>query len=147
MSKTYEWSLIPYPYFRAFTLFNAFILSSLAIGIITGVSIELRNMFNVHKEHEFYSDGFKEDKMPDSAKTKELYNPGTHIKCVKTGLFDHVKFIPQAIRATVVSTVLSFIVYIIMYFIFGFGGSMTSPRRRWTLFSSIPGNKSGQIFV
>ena len=147
MVKSFEWSLIPYPYFRAFTLFNAFLLSSIAIGIITGVSIELRNIFKVHKEYEFYSDGFEEDKLPGENKTKGLYNPGEHIRRVKKSFFEHDKFIPHAIRATLVSTALSFIVYIFMYLIFGFGGSMTSPRRKWTLFSSIPGNKKGKIFV
>jgi hypothetical protein len=57
------------------------------------------------------------------------------------------RIIPQVIRVTIISSLLSFIVYLLMYFIFGYGGSLTSPMRKWRLFSSIKGNKAGKIFV
>lgn len=150
MTKRYEWSLIPYPYFRAFTLFNAFVLSAITIGIITGVSIELRDFFVNYKERRDYYHGFNEDITASSDTITNLYNPGEHIKMEKINIFEtdnYNQLVPRAIRATIVSCFLSFIVYLMMYFIFGFGGSMTSPRRRWRLFSSIRGNKSGKIFV
>ena len=150
MSKSYEWSLIPYPYFRAFTLFNAFVLTSIAIGIITGFSIELRDFFVNYEEKQAYYHGFEDNKLPGSENSSHLYNPGEHIKMVKIDYFDPYSYhqvIPRAIRATFVSAILSFFVYLGMYLVFGFGGSMTSPMRKWRLFSSIKGNKAGKIFV
>lgn len=144
MVKRYEWSLVPYPYFRAFTLFNAFVLSSITLGIITGFSIELRNYF-VEREQKIQA------MLPTLERNKSLgYNPGEHIKYVKTEIVDTYTsnlILPRAIRAAFVSAILSFCIYLLMYFLFGFGGSMTSPRRRWRLFSSIKGNKAGRIFV
>jgi hypothetical protein len=148
MSKSYEWSLIPYPYFRAFTLFNAFILSSIAIGIITGVSMELRDFFINYEQDRKYFHGINYNKLFSLIDKNHIYNPGEHIKMVN--IFEpniYERIIPQVIRVTIISSLLSFIVYLLMYFIFGYGGSLTSPMRKWRLFSSIKGNKAGKIFV
>ena len=149
MSKRFEWSLIPYPYFRAFTLFNAFILSAITIGIITGLAIEIRDVITEYLEINSYYQGYNED-ITRGEKNKHLYNPGEHIKLTTSSFFEkhgYHNLIPRALRSIVISTILCFSVYLMMYFIFGYGGSLTTPRRKWRLFSSITGNKKGKIFV
>ena len=96
MSKRYEWSLIPYPYFRAFNLFNSFILSAITIGIITGLAIEIRHFIVEYKDINSYYQGYNED-ITRGEKNKHLYNPGEHIKLVTSSFLEQYgydKFIP-----------------------------------------------------
>ena len=110
MVKRYEWSLVPYPYFRAFTLFNAFVLSSITLGIITGFSIELRNYF-VEREQKIQA------MLPTLERNKSSgYNPGEHIKYIKTEIVDTYQQLILCNQSSI-AAILSFCIYLLMYFL------------------------------
>jgi 1,4-dihydroxy-2-naphthoate octaprenyltransferase len=126
MTKKYEWSLIPYPYFRAFNLFTAFILTAITVGIITTTTIEVRDYY---KEQE-------------NAKLKELERENNVVvkqTNSESSIDNNIhSILLRAIYVGFISACISFFTYLIMYLIFGFGGAMVSPKRKWRLFSSIP---------
>ena len=71
------------------------------------------------------------------------YHPGKNI--IRASLstnsdpYNYKLAFHRAIRVSIVSTLVSFTVYLLMYLIFGYGGGMISDKRRYRLFSSIPG--------
>jgi ABC-type amino acid transport system permease subunit len=132
----YEWSLIPYPTFRAFNLFNAFVLTAISVGFITAFSIESQAFF-VQKEENKYN--FEKLERENNAAGVH-YHPGKNIFKVSNNQdpYDYNNALHRALRVSLVSACISFIVYILMYTIFGFGGGMVSIKRKFRLFSSIP---------
>jgi len=106
--RGYEYSLIPYPYFRPNNLFNGFILSALAGAIASALSMEIRTYF-IQREKKFKGIVSFE---PDVFYKRVLY--------VLLGAF-----------------LITFSVYVIMYLIMGFGGSMVSAKRKWRFFCSV----------
>lgn len=136
---SYEWSLIPYPHFRAINLFNAFILTAISIGIITAISIEVQAYF-VRKEDNRVSFEVLERENNIAG----IHYPGDNIKRITTTTedpYDYDLAFHRAIRVSIASAVVTFTVYMMMYFLVGFGGGMVSPKRQWSLFSSIPAKK------
>ena len=125
MFSRYEWTLIPYPYFRAFNLFTAFILTSFILGVVTTASMEIREYYVYSQEK----------------KLRQLERENNEVKIPNLGNGDDIYSVgnvfTRALYVGLLSSSVSFITYLLMYFIFGFGGSMISPRRKWRLFSSI----------
>lgn len=126
MFSRYEWSIIPYPYFRAFNLFTAFILTSFILGVVTTASMEIRDYY-VYTQQKQLTQLERENnvvKRPTSmSEDNNIYSTNS--------------IFSRALYVGLLSSSVSFITYLMMYFIFGFGGSMISPRRKWRLFSSI----------
>lgn len=137
MTKSYEWSLIPYPYFRTFNIFTAFVMNALCVGIISTFANETHSYFvyleakkyNFQKLQEQNNVAGSKYNPPDDISTNSLeeYNP-----------YDFHTAFYRIISVSLVSTFISFIVYVLLYFIFGFGGGMISMKRKFRLFSSIP---------
>lgn len=133
----YEWSLIPYPRFRAFNLFTAFVLTAISVGIISAISIEIQAYFVREEENKYNF-----EKLERENNVAGIHYHGKNVfKDSITSNSDPYNYklaFYRSIRVSIVSALVSFIVYLLMYFIFGFGGSMISNRRRYRLFSSIP---------
>ena len=138
MAKSYEWSLIPYPYFRTFNIFTAFLLNALCVGIISTFANETHSYF-VYLEAKKYN--FQ--KLQEQNNVAGLkYNSQDDVSTNSIGEYDPYNFhtaLYRIIRVTLVSTLISFFVYVLLYFIFGFGGGMVSQKRQYRFFSSIPG--------
>ena len=137
MPKNYEWSLIPYPYFRSLNLFNAFLLNALCVGIISTFANESHAYF-VYLESN--KNNFEQMQEQNNMAGVKFNRERDHIKSTLSELkpYDFHSALRRAIRVSLVSTILSFIVYVLMYFIFGFGGGMIAMNRQYRFFSSIP---------
>ena len=133
----YEWALIPYPYLRAFNLFTAFVLTGISVGIISALSIETHTYF-MNREENVYN--FEKLEQQNNV-AHVTYHPGKNIFKTESqsSPYNYREGFKRILNVSLVSTIISFIVYMLMYFIFGFGGSMVTIRRKYRLFSSIPG--------
>ena len=131
---TYEMSLIPYPYMRAQTLFNAFILMGICCGIITALSIEVQAYFvNVENKRTQFEELERDNNISG------VHYPGENIKSITTTDINPYNFrqaFHRAIRVAISCSIITLITYYIMYFLFGFGGGMISPHRKYRIFSS-----------
>ena len=137
MAKSYEWSLIPYPYLRTFNLFTAFVINALCVGIISALSIETQAYF-VHLEENKYN--FKKLQRENNMAGVQYKSEDDAFKTSlgSTDPYDFHLAFNRAMRVSIVSAGLSFSVYVLMYLIFGFGGGMVSMKRQFRFFSSIP---------
>lgn len=137
MAKNYEWSLIPYPYFRSFNLFNAFLLNAICVGIISTFANESHAYF-VYLESN--KNNFEKIQEQNNIAGVKFNLERDHIKSTLSEVkpYDFHSALRRAIRVSLVSTILSFIVYVLMYFVFGFGGGMISLKHQYRFFSSIP---------
>ena len=138
MTKSYQWSLIPYPYLRTFNIFTAFVMNALCVGVISALSIETQAYF-VHLEENKYN--FKKLQRENNIAGVQ-YKPERDVFKTSLGASDPYDFrlaFHRAMRVSIVSALISFTVYILLFFIFGFGGGMISMRRQYRLFSDIAG--------
>jgi multisubunit Na+/H+ antiporter MnhC subunit len=136
MVKKFDWSLIPYPKFRAFTIFNAFVLTSISVGIVTAISIEVQDYF-VREEVGRVSF----ERLERENNISGVHYPGDNIKKITTTDQDPYNYrmaVHRAFRVSIASAIISMIVYLLMFTLVGFGGGMVSPKHKWGLFTSMP---------
>lgn len=130
----YESAIIPYPYFRPLTIFNAFILTAISVGIVTALSIEAQAYF-VHQEEGRINFEILERENNVSG----VHYPGDNIKRLSTtdkDPYDYSIALKRGFRVSIVSALISLLVYFIMFYLVGFGGGMVSEKRKWRLFTS-----------
>ena len=131
----YESAIIPYPYFRPLTIFNAFVLTAISVGIVTALSIEAQAYFVRQEEGKVRFETLEREN-----NVSGIHYPGDNIKRITTtdqDPYDYHLAFKRALRVSIVSALISLAVYFIMYFLVGFGGGMVSEKRKWRLFTSI----------
>ena len=116
----YESAIIPYPYFRPLTIFNAFILTAITVGIVTALSIEAQAYF-VHQEE----GRIRFEILERENNVSGVHYPGDNIKRLTTtdkDPYDYSIALSRAFRVSLVSALISLIVYFIMFYLVGFVG-------------------------
>ena len=112
------------PQIQSFYNFNAFVLTSISVGIVTAISIEVQDYFVREEVGRVNFETLEREN-----NVSGVHYPGDNIKKITTtdqDPYDYKMAVHRAFRVSIASALISMIVYLLMFTLVGFGGGMVS---------------------